>query len=58
MVVCYLKFHPYVDVVKYDNGEMELVNDYMGETLDMTPFIDKLIIEAKNVLSARMYVGC
>ncbi|GEM_PF-3298614 len=42
---CYLKFHPYVDVVKYDNGMMELVNEYKGETLDMTPFIDKLIIE-------------
>lgn len=46
MEVCYLKFHPYVDVVKYDNGEMELVNDYIGETLCVTPFVDKLIIEA------------
>ena len=41
----YLKFHPYVDVVKFENGKIELANNFKGEALDMTPFIDKLIIE-------------
>ncbi len=48
MKAYHLKFYPYSDVVRYDNGKMELANDFKEEPLDMTPFIDKLIIEGNK----------
>lgn len=45
MDIYYLKFYPFEDIVRYKNGEIKLDNNYKGETLDTTPFIDKLILE-------------
>ncbi|TCI99999.1 hypothetical protein [Cytobacillus praedii] len=44
----YVNFYPYKEVVKYDNGDLSIVSNYIGDALTHTEFIDELILEGKE----------